>query len=102
MNLDIKSIQLLANRALKKVRKYFVFIFIIAILGIYGFLVFQIGELSRAEPDEDKITEQLKTAVRPKIDEESIKKIRQLEDQNISVKSLFEQARENPFQSPDE
>lgn len=98
MNLDLKSLPTILNSVFKKLRRYTVFIFIIIILGLYVFLVYQIGQFSRVEADEDAVAEQLKTTPRLRIDQESIDKITQLQDQNISVQSLFKEARDNPFQ----
>lgn len=81
-----------------KMQRYAVFIFIIGVLGLYGFLVYQIGQLSQAEPKADDTTEQLKAVKRLKLDQSSINKMQQLEDQNVGVQTLFESARQNPFQ----
>jgi hypothetical protein len=97
MKLDIKSLPTTLRRFLKKLQRYSAFIFIIAVLAVYSFLVFQIGQLSGNEPDDDSVSEQLKTAPRIKIDQDSINKIKQLEDQNIGVQALFKTARNNPF-----
>lgn len=78
-------------------KRYVALIFILAFLGIYGFLVVQINVLSQAEPDEDAVTERLSRVHQPKIDENVIEKIKQLQGQNVEVESLFKQARDNPF-----
>ena len=59
-------------------------------------LIWQIGTLSRTEPSETEVSEQLKTVTQ--INQESIDKIQQLRDQNVRVQSLFKEARDNPFQ----
>ena len=41
--------------------------------------------------------QKVKTVKLPKIDENAVKNIEQLEDQNIEVQSLFNEARNNPF-----
>ncbi len=86
-------------RSLKRMLlQYAVVIFTVTILGLYGFLVYQIGVLSQVEPEETAINEQLGRTKRLKIDQASVDKIEQLEDQNIGVQSLFKAARDNPFQ----
>lgn len=82
----------------KKFHKYAVFVFLVTIFGIYGFLIFQIGRMTQYEPDDAAVKEQLNTVKRLKIDQSTIDKIEQLEDQNVSVQSLFKSARDNPFQ----
>lgn len=96
-DLDLKQIGPAAKAFFGKVRRYSTFIFIISILLIYSFLVVRISVLSQAEPSESAIEEQTNTLKRLKIDQSSIEKIEQLEDQNVGVQSLFETARDNPF-----
>lgn len=96
-SLNIKDIPSVILPRLLALKKYVVFIFIILVLSVYGYLVFHISSLAKAEPDESAITERLKTVQRPKIDKDALNKVQQLEDQNIQVQTLFQQARENPF-----
>lgn len=97
MNLEVKDLSSKIIPALLAAKKYLVFIFFIAVLIIYGYLVFHINTLASQEPQEDAVIERLKTVQRPKIDEDALNKIQQLEDQNIEVQTLFQQARDNPF-----
>lgn len=97
MNLEIKDITAKIGPALQSLKRYFVFAFIILVVGIYAFLVFYINTLAAQEPAEDAVTERLKTVQRPRIDQDTLDKIEQLEDQNIQVQTLFQQARDNPF-----
>jgi hypothetical protein len=97
-NLDIKQISGVARSLLKKVRQYATFSFIVAVLLIYSFLILRINVLTQSEPSDEVVNEQLNTVKRLKIDQDSINKIEQLEDQNIDVQSLFNKARDNPFQ----
>lgn len=96
-DINLKQLNTTIKDSLKKLQGYSTFIFIITILLIYSFLVFRISQLSQAEPDETAVSE-TQTIKRLKIDQASIDKIQQLEDQNIGVQSLFESARDNPFQ----
>lgn len=98
INFDLKSILKTLKSFGTKLQQYLVFIFIITIVGLYGFLVFQISLASQKEPSQDEIDTQLISAKQLKIDQESIDKIIKLKDQNIAIQSLFEKARENPFQ----
>lgn len=78
-------------------KRYRVFIFLLVFLGLYAFLIMRISQLTQTEPSAAALNEQQKTVQRLKIDQDSINKILKLEDQNVEVKSLFEQARNNPF-----
>ncbi len=97
ISLDPKQLLKTVSRYAKKVQKYIVLISFVLILSLYGFLVLQISKASQNEPNQDDITAQLNTIKRLRIDEESITKIQQLQDQNVVVQSLFEEARNNPF-----
>jgi len=97
MNLEIKQLPKKLLPLLGKARRYLVMIFIIFFVGLYGFLVLRINTLASSEPSEDQVTEKLQTVKRPKIDQAAVDKMQQLEDQNIEVKTLFEQARKDPF-----
>ncbi len=97
MNLEVKDITGKILPALANLRRYLVFIFIITVLGLYGYLVVHINSLAQQEPDEATVAERLKTVQRPQIDQVALDKIQQLQAQNIQVQTLFKQARDNPF-----
>lgn len=97
MKLDLKTIPVKLTPCLNIVRKYIVFAFLIFLICSLSFLIFRINLLTAREPTDDQVNEKLETVTRPKIDEASIKKLQQLQDQNVQVQSLFDQARNNPF-----
>lgn len=96
-SLDVKDVAAKIVPFIVGLKKYMVFIFIITVLGLYGYLVFHINTLAQKEPDESAVIERLKTVQRPKIDQDALDKIQQLQAQNIQVQTLFNQARDNPF-----
>jgi hypothetical protein len=98
INLSKDSIASTFKGFVLKLRSYSVTIFAIFVLASYGFLVYQISALSNIKPNEEQVLEQQQVIKRPQIDEETVRKIEQLEDQNIAVQSLFKAARDNPFQ----
>jgi hypothetical protein len=97
MNFKISDLSAKAKPVLGFLKRYLKFIFIVVLLGIFSFLVFRINQYSRAEPTEDAVAEKLQTAKRPKVDQAVLDKIQQLQDQNVQVHSLFDAARNNPF-----
>jgi hypothetical protein len=97
MKFDKDKLLAKSQTYLAAAQRYSVFLAILAFLGIYGFLVTRISTLVQGEPNATAVSEQQKTITPPKIDQESIDKMLQLEDQNVEVKSLFDQARDNPF-----
>ena len=97
MNLDIKPTIKKISPALVFIRRESVAIFLVIIGIIFGFLIWQIGNLAGAEPSQSDLDERLLTIVRPRIDPESIKKIEDLQTQQINIESYFSD-RDNPFQ----
>lgn len=98
MNIELKNLPAILKSKTKSVFKHAKFIFIITIIGVCAFLIFEINRLMGQEPSAEQLTAQQEIIKRPKIDQETINKIEQLEDQNIAVQSLFNEARNNPFQ----
>ena len=96
-NLEIKDIPAKLAPVLAILKRYLKMIFLIFFVGVYAFLTIRTNSLMSSKPDEDAITEKLKTVQRPRIDEEAAEKILQLEDQSIQVRTLFKEARQNPF-----
>jgi len=78
-------------------KRYVVIIFLVVLCGIYGYMAYRINSLTQAEPSDAAIAEKLKASPRPRIDQQAIDKMNQLEDENIEVHTLFQQARNNPF-----
>ncbi len=97
MKLLIKSIPDKIMPTLRFLRRYAKFIFLITFLIIYTFLVLRINLLNRQEPSDSAVAEKLKVVQRPKIDQDILNKIQELQDQNVEVQTLFKQARDNPF-----
>jgi hypothetical protein len=97
MNLELKDISSKLQPTLSFAKRYVTLLFIVAMLLVFGFLVFRINQFSNLEPSEDAITEKLQSVQRPRLDQTVIDKIQQLQDQNIEAKALFDQARNNPF-----
>jgi P pilus assembly chaperone PapD len=92
--LDLK--QTLLN-ALRVAARYRVLIFVIGMAAVYGYVIFSINTLSSAQPSETSVTSEV-TAIRiPKIDKSVVKQLEDLRDNSVSVQTLFEQARDNPF-----
>jgi len=98
MNIDLKDIPNQILALLQKLRKYTLFICILLVLGIYLFLVWQIRYFATIEPTSTDVTNKVNELNTPKLDQDAVNKILLLEDQNIEVKTLFNEARQNPFQ----
>lgn len=98
MNVNLAVINAKIKPVLAWLKRHRTFIGILAVLLIYGWLVFQINTMTRREPTQDAIDEKLQTIKRPRIDQKTIDKIQSLQDTNVDVQTLFKSARDNPFQ----
>lgn len=83
---------------LHTLHRYAPLMLIIFLVGIYGFLSWRIITLTQARPSASAVSAELKTVGVPKVDEEVVRKMEQLEDNSVSVQTLFDDARSNPFQ----
>ena len=97
VKLDIQTIGTKVKAFVGKVTPYSRLLLIVLLIGMYSFLVFRIRTLTSAEPSEEAIAQELKSAQRPKIDKTVVDKITQLQDNSVEVKTLFQTARDNPF-----
>ena len=79
-------------------RQYSFVIFIVFVVGLYSFLIIRVNSLSNAQPRPEDVTSQINTAAIPHIDQSVVKQLQSLQDNSVSVQSLFDQARSNPFQ----
>ncbi len=80
-----------------KIHRYFIIIFIVLILCVYGFLIFAISQSAQKEPSADQLSTGNEKLTKLKVNQSAVNTMKSLEDQNVTVKSLFEQARTNPF-----
>src|SRR5271154_174170 len=97
-DINLKSLIPQLKKAGQLVLKHAIFIAIVVVVLAYSFVVWQINKLSNAEPGTDSETTALAKTIVPRIDKSDIDQIQNLENTNIQVKSLFDQARNNPFQ----
>jgi hypothetical protein len=78
--------------------RYSVVLFIVSIVGIFVYMTLSIARYANLEPTSQQVDEKKASMTVVKLDEKSITKIKQLQDQNISIEVLFNNGRENPFQ----
>jgi large-conductance mechanosensitive channel len=97
MRFDFKDLPNKMMPVVSCLKRYAVFISIIIVLFIAAFFVLRINQYSRMEPSDEAVEEKLQTVQRPKVDQAILDKIQQLQDQNVQVQTLFDQARNNPF-----
>ena len=94
-NLDLGSLGASAGTFAKKVVAYKAFIFFLAVASLYAFIIWRINAFSNAPASVSE--QQAKTTAQPRIDPATIEKIQSLQDNSVSVQTLFDDARSNPF-----
>ena len=83
---------------LPRLRPYLLIVFLVFIALIYGFLFLRINTLANSQPSDTDVASQVKAAKVPHIDLSLVKQLESLQDNSVSVKTLFQDARNNPFQ----
>lgn len=83
---------------LKRASKYKLIGFIVFVAIVYGFVYTKINSYSNVQPSQSSVDSSLQAAQVPRIDNNVISQLQSLQDNSVSVQSLFNQARSNPFQ----
>lgn len=97
MKLKSTNLRQLISNTVRALGRYRVLIFIVLICAVYGYVLFSINTLSNQQPSTENVSTELSTIRTPKIDKSVVKQLQDLRDNSVSVQSLFEQARNNPF-----
>lgn len=92
-----KSLAIRLKPLIDNFKRYHVSLFIVTFLGVYGFLVMRVSSLTQSEPTTAELSESLGSVKRLQLDQDSIDKLEELEEQSIEVQALFQKARDNPF-----
>lgn len=82
------------KQQLQQLLKYKLYAFITLVALVYGYTVFSINQAINISPSSEQ------TAVKrsPTIDPVLVRQLEQLQDNSVSVQSLFNDGRDNPFQ----
>ncbi|MCA9332047.1 hypothetical protein KC968_03855 [Candidatus Saccharibacteria bacterium] len=97
MKLSPASITNKLTASLQTIQKFKFLIIFIVFSAMYGYILMQVAVINDKQPTQAEISAKTKTTPKTKIDEELIEKMNTLEDQNIQVKTIFNEARKNPF-----
>lgn len=94
--MNSSNLQNQLQRMLKQLLHFRVPLFLLLLAIVYGFIVWRADTLQHAQPQQSAIASKLESSTH--IDQATINKIKQLQDNSVSVQALFNQARQNPFQ----
>lgn len=101
MNQEKAQLQKLTGRLselLPVARRYALAGFIVFVVLVYGIVLLRLNSLNNQQPTEDQVTSQVKAARIPHIDQSVVQQLQSLQDHSVNVQTLFDQARNNPFQ----
>jgi hypothetical protein len=78
--------------------KRFRFIIVFTVFSLmYGYVMTQVNAINTKVPTEKQIADKATTAPKTKVDPELVDKITSLEEENVQIKTIFNEARKNPF-----
>jgi hypothetical protein len=95
--IDLKTIIASLQGVFQQARHYSLALFLVLVFVLYGFLMYRINLLSQAQPSSVTVN-QAGAAQSLRIDQNVIHQLQSLQDNSVSVKTLFNDARSNPFQ----
>jgi len=97
-NISLSQIRDVAIGYLQQAERYSLILFIGLVVIVYGFVLFRINSLNNAQPSEATISSKVEAGKTLRIDPKVVQQLQSLQDNSVSVKTLFNQARDNPFQ----
>lgn len=97
LKLDPNSIMRRASIIFAHLRKYTVVFYLLLLAIVYGFVLYKVSRLVGAQPSDSDVSAQVQSAATPHVDAATVQQIQALQDNSVSVQSLFDQARNNPF-----
>lgn len=95
-DINLQDIPAAFNGFVRGISAYKVFVFFLAAASLYGYIIWRINTFSNAPADSNEESSQ--TTAQPHIDPATVAKIQSLQDNSVSVQTLFDNARQNPFQ----
>lgn len=97
MNIDNQTIIEKLSAVRQVLARFAPVLLIIIVVSVYSGLILYVNNLTIVAVDDDEVIEMLEITTRPQIDQQAVNAIEALQDQNIQIESLFEEARDNPF-----
>jgi hypothetical protein len=98
-DLDLKALKPALIKLARGAGRYAGIICFVVVATIYGFVLFRINSLNNVQPSDTVVSAQSsKITTIPRIDPQIVQQLEALKDNSVNVNTLFEQARNNPFQ----
>jgi hypothetical protein len=96
VNLNLSDLPKQFSRLTKRTVPYIPIIFFVVIALVYGLVLLRIGMLAGAQPSDADVSSKV-SQLTPHIDKSAAEQLQSLENNNVNVQTLFDQARANPF-----
>jgi hypothetical protein len=96
--LDLSTLTSKLNLNTTRFGRYAILAFLFYVALIYGFVGYKITSLSGVQPNDEAINSHYNPIKTSRVDPKVIKQLQTLSDRSVQVQSLFEQARNNPFE----
>lgn len=80
---------------LKQALRFRLPLFLAMLAIVYGFILWRVSTLSDVPPAPDALSQAISAS--PHIDQATVDKVKQLQDNSVNVRALFDHARKNPF-----
>lgn len=97
MKIDIKPVLDKIAPLSEFLRKYFKLLFFLGVAGLLAYLLLQINLLANSEPTPEEVSAKLLEVRKPRVDEDTVKIVEDLQDNSSQVRAIFNEARDNPF-----
>ncbi len=78
-------------------QRYMTLWFVLLLVLVYGFVLYRIQAAQSAQPTDTEISSQLQATPAPHVDPKVVEQMQSLQDHSVNVKTLFDEARSNPF-----
>jgi hypothetical protein len=96
--LNLSDLLTKAQEQIERAKRYTPLLFCLFFALIYAFVIYRVQVLNSSEPSQADVTTQSQTASVPHIDPKVLLQLQQLQDNSVTVQTLFNAARDNPFE----
>jgi hypothetical protein len=97
-SIDTASLKKQLQGVTDLIHRYKSLLFFLVITSLYGYIIWRINALSTAPPSQADVSSTESTAKQPRIQQSTITRLQNLQDNSVRVQSIFNDARNNPFQ----
>lgn len=94
--MNTSKLQSQLQQVLKRMLALRIPLFLLLVAAVYAFVIWRINVLQQVQPNLNAVNSKLQAT--PHVDQSTIAKIQQLQNNSVNAQALFNQARQNPFQ----